>query len=283
MPRRSNRILEIAAYLYPSTEDAERGEPKGGTGFLVGIKYPNEAWGSHKYIVTCRHVAERGEASAVRMNDHWGRHCVLEVPQSAWEYHEGGYDVAACEVDISGLVQHKWIPMALLFTDVRAMELQIGIGDDIHSVSRYISQEGRERNTPVVRHGHIAMMPREEIVYNCGAREYKQLLYMLEIRSRPGFSGSPVMVDARPTPIPERPQHWELAPQLWEGFHGLLGMECAAAMEGEINEGMAWAIPAGRILEVLNMPRFQKSRDDAKASKQATDTRQSMPTFKPQA
>jgi hypothetical protein len=71
-----------------------------------------------------------------------------------------------------------------------AEELRIGLGDDLFMVGRFINHDGKERNIPVLRFGTIAMMPEEPIV----ADNKEQDSFLIEIRTIPGFSGSPVFV-----------------------------------------------------------------------------------------
>jgi hypothetical protein len=69
VPRIDDSILNCGIYLYGSEEDAKRGEPYGGSGFLVGVPFgnrpPNTAW--HCYAVTNAHVV-KGGYPVVRVN-----------------------------------------------------------------------------------------------------------------------------------------------------------------------------------------------------------------------
>jgi hypothetical protein len=65
----------------------------------------------------------------------------------------------------------------------------ISIGDETYTVGLYSLVPGRNDNVPVIRVGNIAMMPGEPI--KC-ADNIERELYLIEMRSIAGLSGSPV-------------------------------------------------------------------------------------------
>lgn len=58
-------------------------------------------------------------------------------------------------------------------------------------VGRFVNVQGQQRNTPALRFGNIAMLPYEPIEDDYGI---KQESFLVECRSIPGHSGSPVFV-----------------------------------------------------------------------------------------
>ncbi|MEO6887988.1 MAG: hypothetical protein ABI456_02820 [Ktedonobacteraceae bacterium] len=66
---------------------------------------------------------------------------------------------------------------------------EITIGDETYTVGLYSLVPGRNDNVPVVRVGNVAMMPGEPI--RCGDNMDREL-YLIEMRSIAGLSGSPV-------------------------------------------------------------------------------------------
>jgi hypothetical protein len=58
-------------------------------------------------------------------------------------------------------------------------------------VGRFISHDGKQKNTPAVRFGNIAMMPKERIVSPHGIAQES---FLVETRSLPGYSGSAVFL-----------------------------------------------------------------------------------------
>ena len=108
--------------------------------------------------------------------------------------HSEGDDVAVAMIDFE--IPMDWRATALSWTDVaptakRMEELNIGIGDDVLMLGRFAAHTGRQQNEPLARFGNIAMMPGERVK---DGRGLMVEAYLVEMRSMPGFSGSPVFV-----------------------------------------------------------------------------------------
>src|SRR5262249_33277136 len=67
-----------------------------------------------------------------------------------------------------------------------------GPGDEIATIGLYTSHSGVSKNIPVVRIGHLAMMPDEPVLTQNGV--YLKA-YLVEVRSIAGLSGSPVFLN----------------------------------------------------------------------------------------
>jgi hypothetical protein len=81
--------------------------------------------------------------------------------------------------------------------------LGVGPGDEVFMVGRFVSREGKEKNTPAVRFGSLAMVPRESFgEEQVSSGEH----FLVNCRSIFGYSGSPVFVFIDPT-LP-RPPYW---------------------------------------------------------------------------
>src|SRR5207248_2655066 len=65
-------------------------------------------------------------------------------------------------------------------------------GTDTMMIGRFITHEGRQRNTPAVRFGNVSMLPFEPVRTERGG--LKQRSFLVEERSLSGFSGSAVFV-----------------------------------------------------------------------------------------
>jgi hypothetical protein len=110
-------------------------------------------------------------------------------------FHPDGDDVAVAPVDLAEFPE-EWTVRALRWenfypTTERLDELNVGIGDDVVMLGRFAGHTGRQQNAPLARFGSIAMMPGERV------KDGRGLLvdaYLAEVRSLPGFSGSPVFV-----------------------------------------------------------------------------------------
>jgi hypothetical protein len=191
LPRIPDEFLDCVVYLYPSESDAKNGTRVGGTGFLVAVPEENIPGGC-AYVVTNDHVAVN--AGAIRFNTKHGSTAVLPVVPDQWSPHPAGDDVA---VLLLGVVpahfRYKALPMdRFSLTEKEIVDKDVGPGDDVFFMGRFISHDGQQRNVPVVRFGSIAMMPGEPIWQK--DRSFWQESFLIEARSISGFSGSPVML-----------------------------------------------------------------------------------------
>ena len=197
MPRIADRYLRCAVYIYESLEDAKLGIRQGGSGFLVHVPFENNPDWMELYVVTNRHALVDPRTLAtrnpvVRVNRKDGTVDCLETKFSDWTLHPDGDDVAVLSlrftyedvsfssVDLDDFVTHKKIKQE-----------DIGIGDDTFMVGRFVNHEGRQQNSPAVRFGNIAMMPKEKITSPYGI---DQESFLVEVRSLPGYSGSAVFL-----------------------------------------------------------------------------------------
>ncbi|HYT37790.1 MAG TPA: hypothetical protein VEL49_11495 [Ktedonobacteraceae bacterium] len=125
----------------------------------------------------------------------------------------------------------------------------ISIGDETYTVGLYSLVPGRNDNVPVIRVGNIAMMPGEPI--KC-ADNIERELYLIEMRSIAGLSGSPVFALSQVT-----------------NTYFLIGMihghHTIKESETTLHTGMALVTPIRRLLEILNQPELVELRQEQKA------------------
>lgn len=278
MPRISNTILDCTIYLYPSKGAAEEGEHAGGSGFLVGIRSKVE--GGYIYAVTNSHVIREGNSPVIRLNTIEGIRDVLQVEMHDWHHHPNGDDLAVCNIGglLSGRFKFKHIPVDLFVTGDIISQEDIGPGDEVFMVGRFISHEGKQRNIPTLRFGNISMMPLEPIKH---PRGHLQESFLVETRSLSGYSGSPVFVHI--LPFSKRPgvEGWSTEKGPW-----LLGVDWGhirfyekvlekngdeygndvPVQEGwrvQTNSGMTGVVPAWRLSELLNTEPLREARERA--------------------
>jgi hypothetical protein len=167
-------------------------------------------------------------------------------------------------------------------------QYDIGVGDETFVIGRFISREGKERNIPSVRFGAIAQMPAEPIILDGGIA---QETYLVEARSIPGYSGSPVFVTIPPAPSPQprinpnlpagikehipellkmvgynpkRTSQYQLGPWLVgidychiydkERVYNSETGDPIASMHIRSNTGMMGVVPAWRLIDILEGP-----------------------------
>lgn len=265
MPRLNDRILFIVVYLYPSKDDAERGTKVGGTGFIARLR-TQEGW--HDYVITNRHNVDGQSfpaASWVRINTH-DKKKPVDCFEGDWSWSETD-DIAACELPFHrAYYRYDHIDTVFFLTEDQVSDLRVGLGDDLFMVGRFINHDGTEKNIPVVRFGTIAMMPQEPIIADGKPQES----FLIEIRTIPGFSGSPVFIRME---AESRYKDQQFKPNLtdkqmldnWGHLEKLLGIEwcrvkgetaIAPLINGspfdiQVPTGMSGCIPAWRILDFL--------------------------------
>lgn len=191
LPRISDQFLNSVVYLYPSEAEAEDGKPMGGTGFLVGL--PLEGFGDETMaaVVTNKHVILDGN-TVVRINKVSGDTDIRHLDDRSWIYHPDGDDLAVCPIELNDDIhQVTVITPDLLLTEKTIQDEDIGPGEDVFVVGRFINHEGKKQNLPSVRFGNIAQMPIEPIVQEDG---HEQDSFLVEARSLGGYSGAPVFV-----------------------------------------------------------------------------------------
>jgi hypothetical protein len=284
MPRIPESMLDSVFYLYRSRADAEAGEDLGGTGFFLGMPIA-ETTLVYVYAITNWHVAVNKGCSVIRVNKHGGGTDIFELDPSEWHFVPKGPDLAIADVQFDQRV-HKivYLHSNMLVTNDQINAANIGPGEDIFMIGRFMDHDGGDENVPAVRFGHISVMP-QKIEQRTGAANRKS--FILDVHSRTGYSGSPVFAYRTPftdfgvpTPLANMPApysrflvllgvHWGAFPERWEigistGPYSHSGLP-ANAKYVEGFSGMSLAVPAYEILEFLDMPKLKGPREAATA------------------
>jgi hypothetical protein len=172
-----------------------------GTGFLASYKFEDAMF---LFVVTAAHVFDliSGDVVCIRCNDKSGQaHSIKVRKDTAWRDADKTCDLVA--LPFSG----DWLQMDHLTLSLNRGEWeeahnrlwQPNLGDEVATVGLYGSHFGLLKNIPVVRVGHIAMMPGEPVMTSHGYVK----AYLIEVKSIAGLSGSPVFLnypDVRATP-----------------------------------------------------------------------------------
>jgi hypothetical protein len=188
MPVVPKEFRDCVFYLYKSREDAEQHKPAGGTGFLVAI--PTEDGLGHHYGVTNWHVAVRDGFSVIRLNTRSGGTEILEFDPSDWVFESKKNDVAIVPLDIRDSSQKAYfIGTQFFLTEENAGSEEIGPGENVFMVGRFMDIDDRAANNPLLRFGNISSQPikmKQPTGYEDGE------CYCIDMHSRSGYSGSPV-------------------------------------------------------------------------------------------
>lgn len=193
MPRIQDSYIDCVVYLYGSLSDAKAGEHEGGSGFLVYVRFQENPEWVEMYVVTNQHVVKKAPKPVVRMNRNDGAVEYFDTGKDSWIYHPDGTDVAVLPLTTFHWEYLKFRPIGIdyFITNELMKKEDVGIGDDTFMIGRFISHEGKQQNTPAIRFGNIAMMPGEKIVPEEGLAQES---FLVETRSLPGYSGSPVFL-----------------------------------------------------------------------------------------
>ena len=276
MPRIDENFLDCVFYIYPSQQDAIHGEKIGGCGFFVSIKSKDIPSLTHLYAVTNAHVIRQSNTIVLRVNlkDEAKGFETIQTENRKWIYHPDGDDVAVYHLigSITNDFKIFSIGISVFASDTIVETLKLGPGDEVFMIGRFVNHEGKQRNLPTVRFGNIAMMPIEPVIMpKTGIRQES---FIVEVRSLPGYSGSPVFWY-----IPDfsrRPGSSRLEAR---PYRGLLGIDAGhfeskiliTDSKGEahpdkwqasLNSGMAIIVPAWKILELLNSEDVEAGMDN---------------------
>lgn len=283
MPRIPTAITNSIVYLYHDTSDAETGVDRGGSGFVLGVLSQVKGC-SHIYVATNKHVIE-GNCPVVRLNlahpsSQFERTYSIPFTVDDWALHpEHDIAIAALPHDLAtDVLEFTTISMDFLFTAEEAQKLNIGPGDDVVYVGRFVGHAGKFENMPSVRFGNISMSPneREPVEYDTDdGKKRTQVGFLVEARSRSGYSGSPVFFlkqhvinDSRAV-IPWLDMKilgmdWGHIPEkVW--LKDPAGYLHGSKWYVEVHAGMMGVVPAWFIRDfILNSPRLleQRKRDD---------------------
>lgn len=269
MPRIRDEWLECVVYLYPDEVTATARKRGGGSGFLIGVPSigPKLAW---TYVVTARHVVDRlyGASEWLAVNTKSGGVTAFHIPYDNWHFHEES-DIAIAAAKMPKGSLHKYIAQERFISEQRINDDGIGPGDDIFLVGRLITSAGKQKNTPSVRFGHVAMMPLETVRH----RHYGDMYaFQCEIKSIGGYSGSPVFVYIPPMSIRPGSDKMKLG---WTGPY-LLGVDWGHTDEKNWNTGITHVAPAWDIASLLDQEELKRARqkwdDDLRKQMESCET-----------
>jgi hypothetical protein len=264
MARIPDEFLECVVYVYPSAEAARGAHAAGGTGFLITVPLAGVDY-SLRYIVTNSHVAANGRA--IRVNTHDDNHDVVPIHQADWIHHPAGDDLALAPIALSpDRHRYKALPTSYFLTRHEMIDLNVGPGDDVYFMGRFIAHDGRQRNQPVVRFGTIAMMPGEPVYQK--QRAFHQESFLVEARSLSGFSGSPVMLYIPPLSNRFIGGRHAGAPEgcAMSTTTALLGVDWGTMRLGDealTTTGIMAVVPVWKLEELLEGDEAQQTQRDA--------------------
>jgi hypothetical protein len=205
VPEIPRHFENCAFYLYAKTPKGTKGPIA--SGVLVSITsdinaptyglddlIPDYRPVRHVYAVTSAHVLPSG-ASLIRMSLFGGTPKTIELEPHEWEFLAGGHDIAAVDITEKFEPKENYVAVddQIFLTEEFIERLLVNIGEDGFMIGLFADEPGRNRNAPLARFGNIAAMPREDNPIEQG-HGTSHPSFLFDMRSRTGFSGSPVFI-----------------------------------------------------------------------------------------
>jgi hypothetical protein len=259
-------ILNCVAFIGPRIEIPEGHQVEfKATGFFVSVASKVVPDRMYVYFVTARHVAEKLAASkfGIRINKKDGEAGLyLGEANQTWWYHPTDKSVDAAAIILApsqSVFENKTIPTTIAFTEEIMIQQQFGIGDEVFIVGLFTEFGGDKKNSPIVRIGNLAMIPRGEKVPIAEFGDSD--VYLIEARSIGGLSGSPVFI-----------RNIFVGTFYWLGLiHGHWDLPSGRKFDfredaddyehrSSVNMGISVVVPAIKIIEILNRKELEDRR-----------------------
>jgi hypothetical protein len=250
-----------------------------GTGFFVGYEDQRPgATGTFSYLVTAKHVLKDVDGSflpkiTIRLNlkhsaDDSGVGFISDIPVTdaqgtlLWlQSEDSAQDVVALPLSPNeGEFEFATISTGMFLNEGAVNFGDVAEGDGLYFIGLMEQYYGIKRNYPLVRRGTLALITDEPIETPMGP----QRVYIAELESWPGNSGSPVFL--------LRDGHGSGADANSSTFLGMLiasflnkftVLSNGAQLEGgdKSNIGVTCIVPAAVIRQVLESPAAQQERE----------------------
>ena len=276
-----------------------------GTVFFVEIWEEDTPW---SYAVTSRHVVtdsakEGNERIYVRLNRRGGGLALIGVDIADWTLHSST-EVATVHFPLQQDIDCD--PYLISAREV----IPFGEGAEVFIAGLFEQRPGKTRNIPVIRTGSIAAMPSEPILTDHGTFP----AFLIEARSIPGMSGSPVfrchpvLTDTN-SPLSSllggggfmlggmdwmKPHQsatdmeyvWSLLGVAYGHYQTKYRARSTSQRVHRLNTGIALVVPTSALVEMLNsdqekdMRKKQKDKDAASSSKDIAADRRGVSSHK---
>ena len=261
----ADQTKSLVAFLYNSDADARDGPTPLGTSFFVSMVC-SELAGEQlekevtlNYLVTAKHVIEGLPEIWARVNliePHGGGNklAVYRTVQADWVLSPSSDVALLLWRPDAELVRYRAFPLAGFATMDLLETYDIAEGTQVFFTGLFLNQRGTRQNTPITRHGHIALLCEEEIDLPGGP----QKAYLVEAQVFPGNSGAPVMT--RQTHIDGSGViEVRLLGIMVASYNELHPVQGASAELFTVeNQGIAVVVPCDEILKVHELPEMTK-------------------------
>lgn len=254
-----------------------------GTGFLIFIAVPElgkDALGNARgldYLVTAKHMIRQRTSDnqpgpyakkvTIRFNtltpiDPSGRRwnsfdseILDERGDLVWFVDDSDpiADVALLPVSLGESAEYKTIGQESFATKAFVREQHVNENDEVLFTGLFTGYFGTQKNYPVVRHGRLALLPGEDVSIDPAKPDKKSQVYLAEVTSFGGNSGSPVFLR-----IGALREGLSVNMALGYTYH-LLGVMKGFVSDEEAkqNTGIALVVPTDKIVEILSSDRVK--------------------------
>jgi hypothetical protein len=285
MPRLNPVLEDSAVFLF--RRDPQTGEVCGpeGTGMVVGRPWGSIPGRSHYYVVTNWHLLNCG-ATIIRINTDNGKSRKIDTEPHEWQFIPSSDDLAAYDItddlhDASHGDDEKIVSIHenIFVTPDVIVSNNITIGEDVFMVGLFVGHPGNEQNIPLGRFGNLSRLASDQSPVEQPNGTLRPS-HLIDMRSRGGFSGSPVFIYRTPfNDLSTVAGRMRSMPKPGDSFLMFLGVHCAqfpeearvtvAESKGNIREGdvlkipsrMTVVVPAWQVTRLLDLPYFEKIRD----------------------
>jgi hypothetical protein len=286
MPRINPILEDSVVFLFRRDWKTGQAIPEG-TGMIVGRPWRSIPGRSHYYVVTNWHLLRIG-ATIIRVNTDNGSSRPIDTEPDKWQFINRGDDLAVYDItddltDAGNDDEEKIVSIdeSVFVTPDFITSHNIGIGDEVFMVGLFIGHPGKDQNLPLGRFGNLGRLASEQSPIEQPNGRLRPS-HLVDMRSRGGFSGSPVFIYRTPfTDLSKfAGQMRSMMPNPGNSFLMFLGVHCAQFLEeakatvaeskGDIiREGdilripssMTVVVPAWQVTRVLDLPYFAKIRN----------------------
>jgi hypothetical protein len=199
MPRLNSRFKSMVFFLYGRHPETGNIEGPRGTGFLIGMPGAGGWYMTHTYAVTCHHVALQHGASILRINTTDGKSRFIELEPHEWQFRPQSDDL--CAADISDFLRDgddvSVLPQSLIVQRGFLEQEFVEVGEDGFMLGLFAEHPGEKQNLVAARFGNLSLLAQDDEPIEQPNRQ-KRPSHIFDMRSRPGFSGSPVFIYRTP-------------------------------------------------------------------------------------
>ena len=274
-------IVDSVIFLCEDTEGKGRREDMRpvGTAFVIAIPFPGAPVSGRglgfRYLVTARHVIEGladqgGFIHARIQREDRTLDFVRNQVSSWWLHKDADIAVTPFPVPLSAANCKSLNADSFLISEKEIDRLKIGAGDAVFTAGLFTGHPGQNRNIPIVRIGSLAVTGEQRFV---NPRYKKEMaVYLVEMFSKGGQSGSPVFVYLEALRRPSMEEAWVPSPEdpVGAGSFYLIGVMTGGWRTQFMSLGISTVAPARYIKDLLDQDEARRQQILAERAEEGT-------------